>query len=120
MTVADQSQCMAALKVANEVRAAGAKVRRELRGLSFRDGTRLAARMLGDRDPRIQAMPVGRFLLAVPRVGDDAAARILRSADVRLSNRKVRDLTDRQIQVICRVLTSWEMYPHSRDRKAAA
>lgn len=86
------SQRLEALQVANRVRFAAADVKRELR-----DGRLL----LGDAlfDERAMPIVLRDLLLVQPRVGPMRVDRLLRRVEVN-GHRRVRDLTERQRQVV--------------------
>jgi hypothetical protein len=86
------TQAVEALRLANNVRCRGAVLRQEIA-----DGVLTVAEALDD--PRAQAMPIGRLVLAQPLWGPQKASGLFRRLEM-WPQRRVRDLTDRQRTLI--------------------
>jgi hypothetical protein len=100
----EQQQRMTALASANDKRIAMARHRKQIRELGYFDGLTHVARLLeANEDCDAYGMPIARLMTSVPRLGPQKAERICVYARVS-GHRRVRDLTDRQRNVIARVL----------------
>jgi S13-like protein len=90
---------MIALRQANEVRSARAKLKQELR-----QGKVRLAEILAARPDYLSSAEVGELLVEVPKIGPVKAARLLRTA--RVSQQKtVGGLSDRQRTCLIELLT---------------
>lgn len=92
---------MNALVKANRVRDARADLCRDVRGRSYQDGARRVADLLVSYDDidefdGIGGLTVRRLLLAVRSFGEAKVMRIVVTVGIRSSDRRVRELTDRQ------------------------
>ena len=87
-------QYMAALANGNRIRLRLKGIREELREgeISLVDAFEL---------PEFQSAKIGQILMCLPRVGPKKAGEMLREAGVMFGDRKVRDLSPRQIWVLC-------------------
>jgi hypothetical protein len=85
-----------ALMVANERRTAIADQRRLIASLPQQDGLELVSDLLAYPTAAVAAMPVGRLLLAVRKVGVSTVGTWLSIASVRSADRRVDQLTERQ------------------------
>lgn len=88
----ERPQPLQALALANQVRTAGAELKRDLA-----DGKIGLAGAL--RDPRAQGVPAVNLLIALPGVGKVRARKVLTSNHIVL-DRRVRDLTGRQRELL--------------------
>ena len=73
---------MERLAQANEIRLAGAKLRRKLKAMAPAASRRKAAKLLADPPPEVQRMRLDHFLTGIQRVGPETAKRIMREAAV--------------------------------------
>jgi hypothetical protein len=94
MSVLDQRHM--ALEIANRRRMSMATQRREIGAMSRLDGRDRVASLLVDPSLEIVAMPVGRLLLSIHRVGVKKVGWWLNLAEIRSADRRVGELTDRQ------------------------
>jgi hypothetical protein len=94
MSVLDQRH--QALMVANERRTAIADQRRLIASLPQQDGLELVSDLLAYPTAAVAAMPVGRLLLAIRKVGVSTVGTWLSIASVRSADRRVDQLTERQ------------------------
>lgn len=109
-----RSQPMQALELANATRIANAKLRREVRALGAKRGALRVAHALEweHDDPQTGSLRIGHFLCAVQYLHEVKVTRCLAAANVRFSDKKVRDLTKRQREAIAIQLRMWsEMRP---------
>lgn len=100
------AQALEALAQANEVRLAAAALRRSIGELPFEDGTRLVALLLEDHDPVAGAVPVSRLISSPQRIGARRVDRLLRYAGIMSGDRRVRDLSVRQVALLVALLRS--------------
>jgi hypothetical protein len=91
---------MAALGIANEVRLTNATTLRAIKATPFVDGCGMVAAILLDPDEHQAAIPVGRLLLSIRRMGESRLARLLRTAGVLMPTKRVDALTERQRDVL--------------------
>lgn len=110
------AQHLTALAHANEVRTTGARIRREMAGLSALESRRRAAEILRDPPDAIARMRVGHFLEGIKRCGSHRVSAIMRAAGIEPQywwNRRVgpmdwgartRALTARQREALAEVL----------------
>lgn len=96
-------QRMSALARANEVRIENAQVLAEIHGLSYREGMRRVAGLLAEPGT-CGALPVYRLLMAPRRIGASKVATILRAAGVVSGDRRVRELSPRQRDMLAGLL----------------
>lgn len=84
-------QRLVALEAANAVRRRGAKLKRQIREGGSRDGARIAAREVLAGESSLRFL---ELMLAVPRVGDSTARRLLGRARVNPAARVNSDAVD--------------------------
>lgn len=96
-------QRMGALKRAQEIRLEMADKKRRIRQLSAADGAVAVADLLADPGV-VGAMPVGRLLLSVRRLGIGRAQRLCDRAGIRSVDRRVGQLTRRQRDCLAKSL----------------
>lgn len=101
MTTVEQRD--AALAKANTVRTANAQMFAEIRLMPRPEGMARVARMLVEEGPW-EAAPVYRLLTAPQRIGETKAAIMLRAAGVVSGDRRVRDLSPRQRDLLARLM----------------
>ena len=77
------SQPLLALAKANQVRLAGAALRRELKRLSYEESRARVASLLESPPPPVLSLRLGHLLRACPRMGPVGASKIARSAGIR-------------------------------------
>jgi hypothetical protein len=99
------------LEQANEIRIAGARLRRKLKAMAPAASRRKAAELLSKPPPEVQRMRLVYFLTGIQRVGPETAKRIVNEAavpaDRRIGPDHRRDdriLTARQRQAVARAL----------------
>lgn len=86
VAIADRTQTMAALALANTIRFRQSDLRRQLRALSYREGLAQAAELLeeahgtDDRSEAVARMRLEYLLLSVTRFGRKRAERLVESA----------------------------------------
>ena len=102
-----EPQHVTALREANRVRLANAATLRSIASLPRPDAENRAADLLRDPTPDVAALHVGRLLEAIPRVGRAKARAILTLAGVTPGRRgrRIRELTERERNVIAAALT---------------
>lgn len=112
------SQPLTALKLANEVRSAGAKFAREVRELPRIEGRWVLADVLEQRDiPQgIGAIRLDRFITAANRTGTEALEDIYAKAEIQRNNPLVRDLTLNERSRLVEVLRIQKLPRRARDR----
>lgn len=89
---AAEPQHLTALRRANESRLAGAALKREVRcGLALEEAI---------DDPRAASVPICDLIASQHRWGPGRTASLLVSLHIRDTNRRVRELTDRQRRAI--------------------
>lgn len=94
-------QRMGALAVAHGRRIAMANVKRRVRSQpSYQAGCGMVADLLVQMPPEVGALTVRKLLLSVRKMGEQRVWRLLNAAQVRSGDRRVRELTDRQRQII--------------------
>ena len=101
--VAERQQRDAALESANTVRSAMRLWKEEMAALTATAGRREAARVLMEEPGRVGSLTVHAFLVAVPKIGEEKARRILcgRGEGWYIwPFRRVRELTARQRELI--------------------
>lgn len=90
-------QALLALEKANEHRMAVADARRRIAALPNRAGREaLAVLIESTEDAALLSGRLSHYLLAIRQVGDVQAARLLRTLGVSNADKRLRDLTDRQ------------------------
>lgn len=100
------TQRQEALALANAQRAAQAAFRREVAAMSRLEGMGVVAAALEDPDEAVGAMRLGVVLAAPRGCSSGTAKRLLRHAGVGSSDRRVRELTERQRKVLALALRS--------------
>lgn len=93
-----------ALEKANATRIGNARFRDETRLLPAVEAARRIAEVLESPEGCVCAMPMGRLLMSIERVGHQRAQRWLTLAGVRSMDRRVDELTDRQRALIATIL----------------
>lgn len=106
-------QRMIALDRANQIRAGNAETRARLKKMDGALGAYLVAELLEDMTSTIQALPVSRLLNSIRGVGPGKMEWFCRRAGCSL-DRKVRDLTDRQRELLAEKLVHYAQYRERR------
>lgn len=111
-------QRLNALELANQVRAAGAGIRREVAGLPTVEGCRLVAAVLRDVNRDVGALRLRDLVRAILHVGSRRAGRLLHDAEVQPArfDVQVARLTVAERERVAMVL---ERYAEDRYREAA-
>ena len=104
LTSPREAQRMLALEKANHVRVTNARLFREITGLEERDARALCAAVFTDPTDEQNAAKVDQLLRAVPRFGAVKVRGLLVHADIRVSGRRVGELSQRQRTLIASVL----------------
>ena len=99
-----QAQRKEASKRSAERRSSNALVKQLLGSLPRAAAYENAAQIVEDPDENTGAIPVGNLLMAIKGIGFPRATEILKQADVRIGDRRIRDLTDGQRERIAGVL----------------
>lgn len=100
-------QRLEALARANQVRCANVQTKRMIHTLPLHEGRLLVAELLEDETVvslPVGALPVGRLLSSINRLGRAGTLRLLRRAEVSSWDKRVRELTSRQRLAVARQL----------------
>jgi hypothetical protein len=103
-----ESQPRMALRLANDVRGAVAEFKRDVKVLSQREGLRWvidAVEHLHD-EPLLGAAKVRHLLMAVDRIGEHKARKLLTASQVYDHDKRLRDLTARQRYLLAYLLST--------------
>lgn len=102
------SQPLQALKLANAKRSAVHDLKAELRALPRQDAANHLADVMARRSPhRLDHAVVYSLLMAVPFIGHTKAAKILRDAGLYGPDRRIRECTPRQRDLIAGCLRNY-------------
>lgn len=96
-----------ALEKANVIRLRGAQRRREIAALTYDAGRFAVADVLDGTDestPELEACRISLLLTAVDRIGVQKARTLLRTIDIRFSERRLDELTNRQRVTLAGIL----------------
>src|SRR5215471_294594 len=99
MSYYSPAQRLEALDRANQARITQARIRREIAALSPRDGKMAVVLMLHEPDEDVGSMRVGRLLTAIRRVSMRQAETWCKVTEIS-SDRRIRELTPRQLQML--------------------
>lgn len=111
-----EEQVMGALALANVIRAANAKTMRHISSLPYVKGVDALIDILesGDEQGPLGALPIIRLLKAPRGMGEGKAALLLRTAGVLTGDRKFRQLTRRQRDILVTCLREpRDLWPRS-------
>jgi hypothetical protein len=114
----EKPQHMKALDKANAKRMAARKFKADIRAMNKVDGARFLADFLDLPviPEGLDALKLDQTLMAVPAVGENKAALIMRGADVRVGSRRIRDVPKRQRHVMAESLRYLAERREERDR----
>jgi hypothetical protein len=111
------SQHMDALKLANEMRLAQTAFKTYIRGMGWIEAREALANEILDPSPAVAAMYLHKLLDGLPRGGPWQTERVLEQVGLRNTNRRLRELTERQRNVLADAVR--ESLPTSKQRRAA-